>query len=68
MKARRPAAGDLDATPGCLHGVLVQDALDDIRGDLEEIREEMAWIRRVIVTAVVGASVATLLRMLGLLQ
>jgi len=68
MRARRTLPGDVDATPRCLHGVLVQDALDDIRGDLDEIREEMAWMRRVIVTAVVGASVATLLRMVGLLQ
>jgi len=57
--------GDVDSAPGCLHGVLMQDALDDMRGDLEAIREEIAWIRRVIVTAVVGAAVATLLRLLG---
>ena len=60
--------GNVDTTPACLHGVLVQSGLDEIRADLEDIKLELRWIRRIIVGAVVSASLATLLRIGGLLQ
>lgn len=65
-KKRRRKVGGVDTTPACLHGVIVQDGLDEIRGDLDDIKAELAWIRRVILAAIVTASVGTLLRLAGL--
>jgi hypothetical protein len=56
----------VDVTPACLHGVIVQDGLDDVRADLEDIKAELAWIRKLIVAAIVTAGFGTLLRMGGL--
>ena len=66
LRPRR--VGGVDTTPQCLHGVIVQNGLDELRGDLEDIKKELAWIRRVIVAAVVSAAIGTLLRLGGLLQ
>jgi len=51
--------------PACVFGMLTREMLDGVSGDLEDIKSEIQWIRRVIVTAVVGAAVATILRMMG---
>ena len=56
----------VDVTPACLHGVIVQDGLDEVRGDLEDIKAELQWIRKLIVAAIVTAGIGTLLRMAGL--
>jgi hypothetical protein len=56
----------VDTTPACLHGVVVQEALDALRGDLDDIKAELAWIRRVIIGAIVTAALGTLLRLGGL--
>ena len=60
----RAVEGTNDA-PACVFGMLTGESLDNLIGDVEEIRSEIAWIRRVIVTAVVGAAVATILRFMG---
>ena len=65
-KRRGRKVGGVDTAPACLHGVIVQEGLDDIRGDLEDIKDELAWIRRVIVVAIVSAAIGTLLQMGGL--
>jgi hypothetical protein len=49
-----------------MHGVIVQDQLDDLRGDLADIKGELGWIRRVIVAAVVSAAFGTLIQLAGL--
>jgi len=51
--------------PACVFGMMTRELLDSLSGDMDDIKSEIRWIRRVIVTAVVGAAVATLLRMLG---
>lgn len=56
----------VDVTPACLHGVIVQDGLDEVRGDLEDIKAELQWIRKLIVATIVTAGIGTLLRMAGL--
>ncbi len=62
--ARR--GGDADAAiPGCVYGVVVGDRLDAIGGDVEEIRKEIAWMRNVLIGAVVAAALATVLRFMG---
>ena len=61
MAVKRPD----EAAPGCTYGVLVQGALQDVRDDLREIKDELAWVRRVVLTAVVSAAVGTLLRLAG---
>ena len=60
--------GNVDATPACLHGVIVQNALEQAKIDLAEVKAELQWIRRIILAAVVSAAFATILRMGGLLQ
>jgi hypothetical protein len=45
---------------------MVQTGLDDVRGDLEDVKTELAWVRKVIVVAIVTAAIATLLRLGGL--
>lgn len=64
-KRQRKIEG-VDTTPACLHGVVVQEALDALRGDLEDIKTELAWIRRVIVAGIVTAALGALLRLGGL--
>ena len=67
LRGRRLRISGVDATPACLHGVIVQNQVDDVAATMEDIKRELAWIRRVIVTAVVGAAFGTLLRMGGLI-
>lgn len=57
----------VDVAPGCLHGVVLQNRVVEVSSDLAEIRTELAWIRRIILTAVIGAAFGTLLRMGGLI-
>ena len=66
QRQRREKLDGVDTTPACLHGLVVQDALDDLRGDLEDIKAELAWIRRVIVAAIVTGALGALLRLGGL--
>ena len=66
MPAR--SVDDVDVTPACLHGVIVQNALEQAKLDLAEVKAELQWIRRIILAAVVSAAFATILRMGGLLQ
>jgi hypothetical protein len=62
---QRKVAG-VDTMPACLHGVVLQDGLETLRGDLEDIKAELAWIRRVIVAAIVTAALGSLLQLGGL--
>ena len=64
----RRTVDDVDVTPACLHGVVVQNALDQAKLDLADMKAELQWIRRIILGAVVSAAFATILRMGGLLQ
>jgi len=66
QRERQRTIEGVDTTPACLHGVVVQETLDALRGDLEDIKAELAWIRRVIVGAIVTAALGTLLRLGGL--
>lgn len=60
----RSVLGTNDA-PACVFGMLTREMLDGLAGDVEDIKSEIQWIRRVIVTAVAGAAVATILRFMG---
>lgn len=51
--------------PACVFGMMTREMMDSLAGDVEDIKSEIQWIRRVIVTAVVGAAVATVLRFMG---
>lgn len=55
----------VDEAPACVYGVVLGERVDEIAGDIRDIKSEIAWIRRVIVTTVVAAAVATMLRWLG---
>jgi hypothetical protein len=67
LRARRPEVDGVDQAPGCVYGLVTRDLVDDVWGDLEDIKAEIAWIRRVIVAAIVSAAVGTVLRLAGLL-
>ena len=51
--------------PACVFGMMTREMMDSLAGDVEDIKAEIQWIRRVIVTAVVGAAIATVLRFMG---
>jgi len=55
----------VDQTPGCVYGMVTRDALDELSGDIEDIKAEIGWIRRVIIAAIVSAAVGTVLRAAG---
>ena len=52
--------------PRCVHGVLVKDAVDDLREEMARVRAEPEWVRRVIVAGIVSAALSTLLRWAGM--
>jgi tRNA(Ser,Leu) C12 N-acetylase TAN1 len=54
--------------PGCTYGLLIRETLDDLRGDLDDVKKELEWIRRVIVVAIVSAGIGTLLQLAGWTQ
>jgi len=60
------AVAGVDTTPACLHGVVVQQGLEALRGDLEDIKAELAWIRRVVVAGMVTAALGMLMRWAGM--
>jgi len=65
LRERSSAVEGANDAPACVFGMLTRELVDGLSGDLEDIKSEIQWIRRVIVTAVVGAAVATILRMMG---
>jgi hypothetical protein len=67
LRKKRLKVGGVDVLPACLHGVILQNQVNDVAGDLEDIKNELAWIRRVIVAAVVAAAFGTLMRAGGLI-
>ena len=67
LRAQRREVDGVDQAPGCVYGLVTRDLIDDVRGDLEDIKAEIAWIRRVIVAAIASAAVGTVLRLAGLL-
>ena len=65
-RRERPPEGGV--APACGYGQLVGDRLDNLAADVEDVRNEVRWVRRVILTGVVGGAFATLARMLGWVQ
>lgn len=53
-----------DEGPGCAYGYIVEERLTDIAGDVEALRAEVMWMRRVVLTGVVSGALAALLRYL----
>jgi len=66
-RGAKPAGGmgREDASPGCVYGLMTRDAVEDLASDVADVKAELAWMRRVIVAAVVSAAVGTVLRMAG---
>jgi len=65
LRAAGRKVDGVDQAPGCVYGMVTRDALDELAGDIEDIKAEMAWIRRVIVAAIVSAALGTVLRAAG---
>jgi len=65
LKRKEHKVDGVDQSPGCVFGLVTRDALDNLAGDLDDIKAELKWIRRVIVGAVVSAGIATVLRFAG---
>ena len=64
----RGEAGKVDGveiSPKCVFGMMTRDMADDLAGEIEDIKAELAWMRRVIIAAIVTAAVGTLLRLAG---
>lgn len=66
MKREDRKVDGVDQTPGCVFGVVTREVLDGVAADLEEIKGELRWIRRLIVGGVGTAIIATVLRFAGL--
>jgi hypothetical protein len=66
VRAEAPRFEGVDAAPGCLHGMLLQSRFEDMTDDLQDIKAELAWVRRLIVVAIITAGLGTLLRLAGL--
>ena len=64
-RSRASAEGTPDAAPRCVFGMMTGQRVDEIAGDIEELRDEIGWIKRVIVSTVIAAALATVLRFLG---
>jgi hypothetical protein len=64
-RERKPRVDGVNLAPGCLYGVVVQESVSDLEGDLEEIKSELRWIKRLIVTTIVTARFGTVVRMAG---
>jgi hypothetical protein len=63
---RRPGpAGDGDASPGCVYGLMTRDAIEDLAQELEDVKAELKWVRATIVAAICTAAVGTLARLAG---
>jgi hypothetical protein len=45
--------------------MMTREGVDRLAGDIEDIKGEIRWIRRVIVTTVVSAALGTVLRLVG---
>ena len=65
VRGNSPRVDGVDCAPGCLHGMMLQSRVEDMADDLQDIKAELQWIRRLIVAAIVTAGVGTLLRMAG---
>lgn len=56
----------VDVAPKCVFGMVTRDVVDDLAGEIEDVKRELEWIRRIIIVAIVTAAVGTLLRLGGL--
>ncbi len=65
VRGNSPSVDGVDAAPGCLHGMLLQSRVENMADDLQDIKDELQWIRRLIVVAIVTAGIGTLLRLAG---
>ena len=65
LSAEPRCVDGVDVAPQCVHGALVQQALENLRGDLQGVRQELEWVRRVIIAAIATAAVETVLRVVG---
>ncbi|MGQ9494131.1 MAG: hypothetical protein ACUVR2_10260 [Anaerolineae bacterium] len=61
-----PQVDGVDVSPKCVFGMVTRDVVDDLAGEIEDVKAELAWIRRIIVVTIVTAAVGTLLRLGGL--
>jgi hypothetical protein len=64
-KRERRVIDGVDVAPACAHGLIVENKIADLRDDLDDIKTELEWIRKLIVAAIVTAGVGTLLKMAG---
>jgi hypothetical protein len=65
-KRERRVVDGVDVAPACAHGMVVANQIADLREDLDDIKGELEWIRKLIVAAIVTAGIGTLLRLAGL--
>ncbi len=65
VRGNSPLVQGVDAAPGCLHGMMLQGKVESMADDLQDIKAELQWIRRLIVAAIVTAGIGTLLRLAG---
>ena len=64
-KREKRVIDGVDVAPACAHGLVVSNQVSDLHEELEDIKRELEWIRKLIVTAIATAGIGTLLRMGG---
>ncbi len=65
LRAEGRRVEGVDQAPGCVYGLLTREALQDLAQELEQMRDELTWIRRLIVGAVAAALVGTIIKWVG---
>jgi len=65
LRAESRRVAGVDQSPGCVYGLLTRETLQGLAQELEQIRDELTWIRRLIVGAVAAALVGTVIKWVG---
>ena len=64
---RAKRRGKVDQRPGCVYGLLTREDVDDLRGSLEEIKDEIRWLRRWLMATFLAVIAEAILGQLGLM-
>jgi hypothetical protein len=64
-RPRGGEAGPVVFEPACTAGVLNRDAIEDLAQEVEDLRDEVRWVRTTIIATIVTAAVGTVIKLAG---
>ncbi len=59
--------GKVDQQPGCVYGLLTREDVDDLRDSLEEMKDEIKWLRRWLMATFLAVIAEAILGQFGLM-